>query len=370
MLHAMRGPCQKRILRKQLWYRFVVAISANNISRRGLLAAGGAVAAGTQIGGRIRIAFLGVTHSHGDAKWKMVRDSPEFDLVGVAETDPDAVERLRKAGVRLLTREQLLQDSTIAVVAVESENREHGRDGLAALRAGKHVHLEKPPSVKLTDLRAIAEEAKGRERILQVGYMWRHHPGIQLALEAARKGWLGAVYQVRGVIGNTLEPSRRKGWAEFAGGVVFELGGHVLDPMVRLMGKPRRITPTLRKHGAYADELRDNGVVVMEWENAMGVLECSNLETGSGRHRTFEIRGTKGNAKVNPIEPGGLEIELSEPAGPYGKGVQMVILPAYRRYEADFVELAAAVRGTGRIGVTMDEELMVHETLLAASGML
>jgi hypothetical protein len=52
------------------------------------------------------------------------------------------------------------------------------------------------------------------------------------ALEAARKGWLGQVYLIRGVISNQLDAARRPEWAEFKGGNMFELGGHVLDPYV------------------------------------------------------------------------------------------------------------------------------------------
>jgi hypothetical protein len=50
--------------------------------------------------------------------------------------------------------------------------------------------------------------------------------------------------------------------------------------------------------------------------------------------------------------------------------VQQVPLPSCRRYEADFTELAAAVRGERPVSVSLDEELLVAETVLRTSDML
>ena len=43
---------------------------------------------------------------------------------------------------------------------------------------------------------------------------------------------------------------------QFAGGGLFELGSHLVDALVRLLGEPRAVTPFLRKHGDFADDLK------------------------------------------------------------------------------------------------------------------
>jgi hypothetical protein len=80
--------------------------------------------------------------------------------------------------------------------------------------------------------------------------------------------------------------------------------------------------------------------------------------------------GSSGSAVLCPIEPPKLQIDLIEAAGPYRKGVQTVSLPGYKRFVADFAELAAAVRSERPLTVTLEEELAVQETLLKASDML
>lgn len=330
-----------------------------------------AAAAGTVAGAetRIRIGFLGVSHSHAWDKAVVVRESAEWELAGVAEKDPAVRARYEQAGIRILSEEELLGDPTIRVVAVESAVPDHAHDARRALAAGKHVHLEKPPADNLKEFEGLVELARKKGLLLQMGYMWRFHPGINAALDAARKGWLGEVFLVRGTMNTLIGPDRRPEWALFRGGQMFEQGCHLIDPMVRLLGRPQHVTSVLKTHGRYDDKLADNTVAVFEFPRALGVITSSVLHPGATRHRAFEVFGTNGSAVVRPIEPAKLEMDLAEAAGPYRAGPQEVRLPAYRRYVGEFEELARAVRTGGRLGVTPEEDLLVQETLLRASQM-
>lgn len=326
------------------------------LSRRSLLLS---LAAKPSIG----IGFLGTSHSHGPAKVDTVLANPAFQLIGVTEAPPN------RKDVPVLTRQALLTHPGIHVIAVESAVRDHARDGFAVLEAGKHLHLEKAPADNLRDFQKIVALAKQKNRLLQVGYMWRYHPGINLALDAAKQGWLGQVYLVRACIGNLLDADRRPEWAEFKGGNMFELGGHIVDPVVRLLGRPKRVTPFLNKHGKFNDTLNDNTAAVLEFDSAMAILHGSNMQPNSGRYRAFEVHGSNGVIIVNPIEPPAVTIDLAKPAGPYQAGRQQIAMPAYKRYVDDFIELAAAIRGEVQLRVTHEENLLVQEVLLRASAM-
>ncbi len=337
-----------------------------SIARRSfLLTPVGALAARAPIG----IGMLGAVHSHAEGKLEVLLGSKDWRLVGVCESDPRIAESLRKRGIALLSRQQLLAHPQIRVVAVESAVRDHARDGRDVLLAGKHLHLEKPPADTLRAFAEIVELARSRRLLLQLGYMWRYHPGIVKALEAARQGWLGPIYLVKANIGNLLAPARRPEWGEFAGGVMFELGCHLIDPIVRLMGRPRKVRSILRTDGPYQDRLRDNTVALLEWDRAIGIVQATTLQHDASRYRALEIYGSNGSAIVNPIEPPALSLNLAKPAGPYRSGLQQVSLPEYRRYVEDFAELAAAVRREQTLRVTLEEDLLVQEVLLECSGM-
>jgi predicted dehydrogenase len=317
---------------------------------------------------RIPIGFFGVTYSHGPEKVKLAMSSPEWEFVGVCESSEAGRRTCEQLGAKLISQDELFDRAR--VVAVESDIRDHAAQALLALQAGRHVHLEKPPATKLADMRAVVALARQKKLLLQTGFMWRYNPGFIAILEAVRQGWLGDVFLVRGFISNNLAPARRKEWSEFPGGSMFDLGSHLVDATVRLLGKAKSVTPFIRHDGKFEDSLNDNNVAVLEFEHAQAVLVNTALQAGSAPPRSFEVLGTKGSAILQPIEPPMLTFELSEAAGPYKKGSQSVPLPAYQRYEGDFAELAAAVRGEKSLSVSLDEELLVAETLLQASGML
>ncbi len=319
---------------------------------------------------RIPIALLGASHSHGLAKAQLLRDSPDFDLRGAWEPDPATAARLRQLQIQLLAQDAILSNPEILAVAVEGDVADQGKHALMALEAGKHVHVEKPGGPDHAVFTRIVSLALGRSLQLQTGYMWRYNPGFELAMEAARAGWLGEVYQMHGMMNTLIEAERRPDWARFPGGQMFEMGGYLIDAMTRLKGRPVRVTPFLRHDGSQADKLQDNTAAVLEFVGALGIVRSSTLQPNAGLHRCFEIYGTRGNAVLRPIEQPVLEVDLLEAAGPYQKGRQRVNLPSYQRYQADFAALAAAIRGQKALPVSPQQELLTHETLLRACGVI
>jgi len=317
----------------------------------------------------LRIGFLGGTHSHALGKAEVVTANPDWKLVGVVESDAAALRAFAKLGISPLKREDLLRDGSVPVLAVEGDVATHQEDALAALEAGKHVHVEKPPALTLKHMKQIVELARQKNLLLQTGYMWRYHAGMNAAIAAAKAGYLGDIYMVKATVNTLIDPARRPDWARFSGGQMFELGAHMVDAVVRTLGRPKSVNAFLMKSGAFADSLKDNTLAVFEYPRAMAVIQSATLQPGAGPHRSFEILGTKGTATLRPVEPGTLTLHLAEAAGPYQKGTQTLPAAPYRRYDDDFKELARAVRGETKLSVSLDEELIVQETLLRASGM-
>jgi predicted dehydrogenase len=325
------------------------------------------LARGAEPARRIPLGFLGATYSHGPDKLRLAQKSPDWELVGVCDDSPAGRQVVDRLGVKRLSQAELFQRAE--VVAVESDIRDHAAHALLALRAGKHVHLEKPPAATVAELRALIAEARERKRLLQTGFMWRFNPGFRALFKVVRRGWLGDVMLVRAFMGTNLALARRHEWAEFKGGSMFEQGSHLVDAVVRLLGRPNSVTPFLRRHGRFADALNDNNVAVLQFERATAVLTNTALQATGSPQRSFEVTGTGGSALLQPIEPPTLVLDLAEAAGPYPKGPHAVPLPTYERYVADFQELAAAVRGEATLSVSLDEELLVGETVLHACGM-
>ncbi|MCC6590574.1 MAG: Gfo/Idh/MocA family oxidoreductase [Bryobacterales bacterium] len=342
-------------------------------------AAGAAAAAGaasttaavTAAGDRtkpIRTAIYGIGHAHAFGKLAALKAMPQFEVVGICEPD-STVPRNNKAldGVRWLTQREIVDDPTIEFIAVESRVRHNLQYAREAISANRFVHLDKAPGNDLPALKALLTEAGRRNRVVQMGYQWRYHPAMQAAIEAARKGWLGEVYSFRARIDKPTPAEDRRYLAEFRGGMMFELGCHLIDRATDLLGKPTRVTGHLFHHASQDDALADNTLAILEYPKVLAEISVAAMHPQGNAHRTIEITGTNGSAIVRPFSPYRLAMHLKDAAGPYPGGLYHTEFPPDRlAYAADFGEMARIIREGVKPTYAAAHDLMTHEVLLQA----
>jgi predicted dehydrogenase len=346
------------------------------VTRRTFSAAAAGAAALSAAGGRIRVAMIGTGHGHAFSKIKALRSMPEYDLAGVHRPDsrdePKDGDPLR--GVRWLSLDEIIGDSSVELVAIESADVDQNLVfAEKCVRAGKFVHFDKPPGADLERLRRLLADAAGRKRVVQMGYQWRYHPAMQMAIEAARKGWLGQVYRFRASIDKLILPDERRHLAKFRGGTMFSEGCHLIDRAVDLLGKPKRAAGFLRHDSTLPDTLADNNVALLEYDGALAEISMASFHPHGARYRFLEILGTNGSARMQPYTfPSQLSVDLGEARGPYKAGGQKIEVPAPSglTYTHDFAEMAGVIRRGEKPNWSPEHDLMTHETLLRICGML
>jgi predicted dehydrogenase len=328
---------------------------------------------------RIRTAVVGTGHGHALSKIRALRSMPEYELAGVCRPDPndpprnpEKVEALR--GVQWLSIEQVLEDASIEMVAIESADFDRNLEYAERfVRAGRFVHFDKPPGEDLARLRTLLGEAAKRKRVVQMGYQWRYHPAMQAAVEAARKGWLGRLYRFRASIDKLVQPEERAQLARHRGGLMFSEGCHLVDRAVAVFGKPAKATGFLRHDSTIRDGLADNTLAVLEYEHAIAEISLAGFHEHGTRYRFLEIFGTNGFARVQPYSfPSHLTVDLTQAAGPYKAGAQIIETrpPAGLPYTPDLREMAAIIRRGEPPAYSAEHDLITHETLLRVCGML
>lgn len=343
------------------------------MDRRILIQGAGAALLSPAAGKKVRVGMLGTGHSHFSGKYKAMLDSPDYEIVGAVENNASAKAALQKdpryAGLRWLGEDAMLHDPSIQLVVVECRVWEAVPWGKKVIAAGKHLHLEKPAGNEWKPFKDLVEEARSKKLLLQTGYLWRWHQGVMAAIEAAKKGWLGEVYMVRGTMNSDRGAEERAIEAKFKGGGLFELSGHVIDRVIEVLGRPKVVKSWLRHDTSVPDKLADNNLAVFEFDRALAVVAQSAKMGGSGDHRSFEIIGTDGTFIVHPeSSPPRMRIFMRKAQGPYKAGWQDLTLPPQPRFVPDFAELARAIQTGGPLKQSYDHELLLHETLLRASG--
>jgi predicted dehydrogenase len=339
-----------------------------------LTTAAAAGASGTATGIEpIRCGILGLDHAHGTDVLKVLQRSPDFELVGVCEPDEAVRARFAStpelAGVQWLSADQLLKDTSIGMIAVESGVPRLLALARQAVDADKHVHMDKPAGASLAEFDALLKAAKTKSLLFQMGYMFRYNPGFDFVRRAMKEGWLGRVYSVSASMCTDLDASKRARIAAFPGGSMFELGCHLIDMIVLLLGAPAKVTSFIRHDGPQSDLLSDNTLAVLEYPRAIVTVESAAMEPEAFPTRRFKVAGTNGSIVLNPLEPPSARLALREAAGGYGKGSHTISFDDIERHVLDFADFAACIRGEREFAYTPHHDLLVQKTVLEASGM-
>ena len=316
---------------------------------------------------RIRIGQIGTQHSHASGKMEAVRRlSDTYEVVGLAGADStthQAYNGLPRMGV-----DELLAQPGLQAMVIEPRIEDACPLALRALRAGKHIHLDKPAALHHATFRAMRLEAQESKLTVQMGYMLRYNPAFELLFQAHREGWLGDILEIDAMMGKLADPANRNTIGALPGGGMFELACHVIDAAITLLGKPAEVkafsTPT------QADGVKDNQMAVLVYPKTTVTIRCNHADPFGGPRRRFQVAGTRGAMEILPLESGEATLWLTQSHGPWKQGRQSVRLPLPKgRYDAEFVDLARVIRGEKPLAWDAAHDIAVHETVLKASGM-
>lgn len=350
-------------------------ISRRQFSAMGIASLAGASSGFASTPRKVRAAMIGAGHGHAASKARVLGRMPECEFAGVCR--PDEREPInspeRFDGVRWLKLSEVLGDSRIEMVAIEGADPAWNLEyAWRCVRAGKFVHLDKPPGADYSGLRDLLAEARSRGTVVQMGYQWRYHPAMFAALDAARNGWLGGVYRFRASIDKPILAEERRQLAKYKGGMMFSEGCHLIDQATAFLGAPENVSGFLRHYSPLDDGLADNALAILEYPGALAEVSMAGFDPYGNEHRVIEILGTNGRALIQPFSPVRLEVSLKAAAGPYAAGRQTVepSEPSGYPYGADFLEFFAVMRGSAKPRFSAAHDLLTHRVLLEACGML
>ncbi|MDE2262994.1 MAG: Gfo/Idh/MocA family oxidoreductase [Gammaproteobacteria bacterium] len=121
----------------------------------------------------------------------------EAAVTVVADADPRklaAVQRRYPAARTTTDAQELLRDPAVDAVAIATPVGSHFELGMAALRAGKHLWLEKPMTETSLQARKLIDEAERRKRVLLVDHTFIYTGAVRRIAELVRAGDLGRIY--------------------------------------------------------------------------------------------------------------------------------------------------------------------------------
>ena len=330
---------------------------------------------------RIRVAQIGILHEHAQGKMDTLRKLTDlFEVIGYVDDrdfscTPSYQPELERPyqGLTRLTLDEALGDSTIKAVTIEVPNNDLVPIALRCMERNLAIHLDKPAGETLSPYKKLLDGCKERNLPFQMGYMFQGNPAFQFIRQAIQDKWIGEVCELELDMNHNYGGEvYQKYLRNFHGGIMWNLGCHLIDFVVGTMGRPIRVTPFLKSAPDDTDDICNNGLAVLEYPHATVTLRaCSRCGVPSRRMR---VVGTHGRIDLEPLERfDGVPLEvimwLSKPAGDYSVGNHIVRFPPQTdRYATQLTEWARMIRGEIESPYSFEHDLLVHEITLAAGG--
>jgi len=173
----------------------------------------------------------------------------DAELVAVVDRHPERATALAsRYGIPEVytSLPRALEDERVQAVSVCTANESHAELAVAALRAGRHVLVEKPLATTVPDAVAIQDAARRSGTVVQVGFVRRFSGNVVTLKRFVDAGDLGEIYYGRA--SNLRRAGHPGGWygarERSGGGPLIDIGSHVLDLCWYLMGRPEPVTVT------------------------------------------------------------------------------------------------------------------------------
>lgn len=242
----------------------------------------------------LRVGLIGYGYAGKTFHAPLIQATPGLALSAVSSSDVAKVHRDLPDVAVMAEAAQLIASADIDLVVIASPNATHASLASAALRAGKHVVVDKPFTLDLAEARALLAQAEQTGRLLSV-FQNRRWDGDFLAVkQAIERGAVGTVRHFESHF-DRYRPTVRARWREQAvpgAGIWYDLGPHLIDQALQMFGLPQRVIATLaiQRPGG---EVSDWAHVLLDYGSAQVILHASMLVAGGGMR--FIVHGDRGS---------------------------------------------------------------------------
>lgn len=257
---------------------------------------------------RLAIVGAGVIGSHHGRVISQLAD--RIELVAVVDIDLDRAERLaeERGGKAFRSLTEALAGADLDVVVVCTPTGRHGEVAIEALRAGKHLIIEKPAEVTVAKTDEIIAAQHEAGTLVTVISQHRFDASTEIALAAIHRGELGRLTSGIAAVdwwrGQSYYDSGdwRGTWALDGGGALMNQGVHTVDLLVAALGRPVEVfayTATLAHERIETEDVAA-GVVRFE-SGALGVLHATTAAY-PGLSARLHIHGDRGSVVIDNDE--------------------------------------------------------------------
>ena len=280
--------------------------------------------------GFIGFGFIGKVHAYAHINLPLFYDPLAFGtkITHVCTSRKETAEkgcRQVNADVATTDFKSITENPDIDIVHICTPNNCHKEALLSAMANNKHIYCDKPLVVDMNEAEEIRKALPGYVATAQMTLQNRFFPATIRAKELIEKGFLGDILEFRACYlhSGSVNPEAPLKWklaAESGGGVIADLGSHVMDLVHYLIGDydellarthiafPQR--PSVKDPTRMVDVKAEDCVMMLTRMKcgAIGNIEATKLATSTEDELRFEIHGSKGALRFNGMDAHHLEV--------------------------------------------------------------
>ncbi len=262
----------------------------------------------------IRTAVLGYGLAGRVFHCPFVSAVPGLELSAIALRSPASAQRTADAvrtlypGARILSSiAEAIDSPEIDLIVVGTPNDSHFEYAAAALKAGKHVVIDKPIAPTSAECTELIDLAARYGKVLAPFHNRRFDADFLTVRKLIHEGTLGRVNQVISHYDRFRPIQRPNTWKEQGGpssGLLYDLGPHLIDQALALFGAPTHITASVR-HDRDQTDIDDSFDIVLDFTLSGKTLryECHSTMLAAEPSPRFLVHGTQGSFTKFGLDP-------------------------------------------------------------------
>lgn len=207
-----------------------------------------------------------------------------------------ALAKQRYPEAEVVPQEQdIFGDASIDLVVVATANATHFALAKAALQAGKHVLVDKPFTITSAEAEELIALAQEKQKLLTVFQNRRWDSDFKTVQKVLQNQLLGNLVEYEAHFDRFRNEIKPDTWKEEdlpGGGILYDLGSHLIDQALYLFGEPGEVSADVKVQRQNS-KVPDYFELVLQYKNLKAILKASMLVRENGPH--FVLHGTKGS---------------------------------------------------------------------------
>ncbi|ERN52864.1 Gfo/Idh/MocA family oxidoreductase [Alkalihalophilus marmarensis] len=232
-----------------------------------------------------------------------------IEIIGLSDINQNNIEKLKKQVHKngylrsFLNYKDLLRHDDVELIVITSPSNTHAEIAEAALKADKHVLVEKPLSLSLDDARKLNELSLKYNKHLLVSHQLRFLRVITMLKEMINKHSFGDIYYSAVTIElnrseDYFKEAKWRGTWELDGGMLLNQGIHLIDLMVWLMGDVDYVHGQVVKKNLIK-ETEDAAIGILSFRNgSKGIIQANTITQPNNLGISLKVFGEKGTVAL------------------------------------------------------------------------